>query len=435
MRDLLLCLIVFGALPWCFMRPHLGLLMWSWLGYMNPHRLSWGFAYNFPFVQVAALATLVGMLFSREPKRLPMSGTTFIWLLWISWMSFTTLFALNPLEAVPEWQRMVKIQLMVLVTLLVINNRERIDWLVWCIAISIGFFGTKGGIFTLATGGSYRVWGPPGTFIEGNNEVALALLVIIPLMRYLQMNQTNKWLSRGLMASMVLCGFSVVGSYSRGALLGGAAMLLVLWLRSRNKIMTLIPLVVIAGGALAFMPAQWFERMNTINSYEEDGSAMGRINAWHFAYNLAKDRPILGGGFNAFSPELFHKYAPDPNDFHDAHSIYFEVLAEHGFVGLSLYLAMAFGVMIMGSVIRGRTKKHEELKWAHDLASMLQVRFAGFAVGGAFLGLAYFDLPYHLMAIMILVNAVVNDTLKRRSVEAAAATKPPNPYERAWGST
>ena len=52
------------------------------------------------------------------------------------------------------------------------------------------------------------------------------------------------------------------------------------------------------------MPQQWFERMATIKTYEQDASAMGRINAWNMAFNLAKDRP-LGGGFDAFQWDMF----------------------------------------------------------------------------------------------------------------------------------
>jgi len=72
------------------------------------------------------------------------------------------------------------------------------------------------------------------------------------------------------------------------------------------------------------MPDAWMQRMGTIKTYEQDGSAMGRINAWHFAFNLALDRPIVGGGFETFQPDLFLKYAPEPENYHDSHSIYFE---------------------------------------------------------------------------------------------------------------
>src|SRR5690606_8939778 len=58
-RDIILPLIAFAAVPAAPGRPAIGLLVWSWLGYMNPHRLTWGFAYSFPFVMISAVATLI----------------------------------------------------------------------------------------------------------------------------------------------------------------------------------------------------------------------------------------------------------------------------------------------------------------------------------------------------------------------------------------
>jgi hypothetical protein len=57
-------------------------------------------------------------------------------------------------------------------------------------------------------------------------------------------------------------------------------------------------------------------------------------------------------------------------------------------------------------------------KWASDLAAMIQVSLIGYAVGGAFLGLAYFDLPYHLM-IIVLLAANSLGVLGNRSAFAA----------------
>ena len=407
MRDLLLTILVFGSVPFIFLRPHLGLLIWSWLGYMNPHRLTWGFAYDFPFVQVVAGATMLAMVFAKEKKRFPWSGLTVVWSLFVVWMSVTTVFALNADGAVSEWERTIKIQLMVLVTLLLINTPERINSLVWVIVVSIGFFGVKGGLFTAMTGGEFRVWGPPGSFIEGNNEIAFALLITVPLMRYLQLQARQHWMRWGLLVAMGLCGLAIVGSYSRGAFVAVGAMLFVLWLKGRRKLVTLVPILVLAGVSLAFMPDKYFDRIETIRSYEEDASAMGRINAWWFAFRLAQDNPVTGGGFQTFTRELFLVYAPEPLDFHDSHSIYFEVMAEHGFVGLVLFLVLGLLVLRTGQRIVSEASKSETLRWAGDLAAMLQVSFVGYAVGGAFLGLAYFDLPYHLMALMVLTQQIV----------------------------
>ena len=48
------------------------------------------------------------------------------------------------------------------------------------------------------------------------------------------------------------------------------------------------------------------------------------------------------------------------------------------------------------------------MHWARNLAAMLQVSIVGYAVGGAFLGLAYFDLYYHLVAMMVIAQVVAN---------------------------
>ncbi len=419
MRDLLLMLVMAGLLPFILARPTTGVLVWSWLGYMNPHRLTWGFAFDFPFVMVAALATLIAMPFSREPKRMPWSALTIVWMLWVLWMCVTTLLALNPADAVPEWERSMKIQLMVLATLLLMGDRQHIHRLVWVIALSIGFFGIKGGLFTVLTGGNYLVWGPLGSFIAGNNEIALALLTVLPLFRYLQVTSENIWIKRAMVACMVLCAASILGSWSRGALVGGAAMCAMLWLKMRNKWLTGAVIAVALVAFLAFLPEGWFDRMSTIKDYQQDQSAMGRINAWHFAVNLANDRPLVGGGFRAFAPELFMKYAPSPTDFHDAHSIYFEVLGEQGYVGLLLFVSLALIAFRTCGRIRRKTQQRADLAWASELAAMIQVSLVGFGVGGAFLGLAYFDLPYSLMAIVALTNAYVD-----RALAAQTAVKP-----------
>ncbi len=423
MRDLLVTAIIFGAIPFILKRPHIGILVWSWIAYMNPHRMSWGFAYNMPFAAITAVAVFAGMLFSKEPKRVPWTPVTIVWLLFVAWLCITTIFALTP-YATDELVRTLKIQLMTLITLMLMGTRERIHQLVWIIALSIGFFGIKGGLFVLATGGAYTVWGPTGSFITGNNEIALALIIVLPLMRYLQLQAKSMWLKHAFTVAMTLMLFSILASYSRGAFLAGAAMLLMLLAKSRHKIVIGIVLTVAVSTALVFMPDKWGERMGTIQNYEEDKSSMGRINAWWFAFNLAKDHPLVGGGFRTYTPDLFYKYAPIPDDFHDAHSIYFEVLAEHGFVGLILFLTMWLLTFRTGGWIVKRTRGVSNLSWARDLAAMIQVSLVGYAVGGAFLGLAYFDLPYHLMAILVLTRVIVerelsaNEKKEQGSIEA-----------------
>ena len=415
MRDIVVTLIIVGALPYIMRAPWFGIVMWNWVGIMNPHRLGWGFATSLPFAQIVGICTLVGMCFSKEKKSFPVNAVTVTLLIFIGWMCFTTITALNPDGAMAGMIKMLKIQFVILLGLMLMQSRERIHWLTWTLAVSVGFYGIKGGIFTLIGGGANMVLGPPGTFIEGNTQIGLALLMMLPLMRYLQLNSDRKGVRWGLTGAMLLTGIAVLGTHSRGALLGACVMLVVFWWKSRNKLLIMGAMIIAVPTFLAFMPQEWWAKMDTIQHYEQDRSAMGRINAWHFAFNLASDRP-LGGGFETFTPRLFGKYAPVPDDFHDAHSIYFEVLGEHGFVGLGLFLLLMWFTWRTGARIINLTKGKPHFTWARDLAQMAQVSLVSYWVAGSFLGLAYFDGYYLIISLLVLTRLVIE-----REIAAVAA--------------
>jgi putative inorganic carbon (HCO3(-)) transporter len=278
--------------------------------------------------------------------------------------------------------------------------------------------GVKGGLFTLLGGGSQHVWGPEGSFIGGNNEFALALVLIIPLLRFLQL-QMPHWVGRwALTAVMLLCAAAALGSQSRGALLAISAMTVTLWWRGKDKLRMGILLVMVSLPLVAFMPDQWSARMSTINTYEQDASAMGRINAWWNAWNLAWHYPA-GVGFDAARPELFARFAPHPDLVLAAHSIYFQILGNHGFIGLALFVGLWVATWRSAGWLRTQKAVEPEIKWTADLGAMCQVALVGYAVGGAFLSLAYFDLPYNIMAMVVLTRVwVEKQSWKTESCES-----------------
>ena len=406
MRDIIVFAIVGWALLKVFSRPYIGIYLWTWLSLMNPHRLTWGAAYDFPFAAVVGGVTILVTLFTKQPKRMVWTRESVLLLIFMAWMILTTLFAFQKDPAYEYLNQVLKIQVFVFMTVYLITDQQKLNGLIWVTVLSLGFFGIKGGIFTLLGGGVSHVMGPDDSFIGENNALALALIMTIPLIAYLFFQEKRRWLRYGLMGAMFLCGISVFGSQSRGALLGIIAMAIFLWIKSRRKVLIGTSLIAITVTVLLLMPAAWWERMGTIETYQTDASAEGRINSWWTAWNVATHN-VLGGGFKMFSRETFLRYAPNPNIVFDAHSIYFQVLGEHGFIGLGLFLAIAvFSWLRCGQIIR-LCKHDPERKWAADLAGMLQVSFIGFAVSGAFLSLAYFDFYYDLIAIMLITWGLV----------------------------
>lgn len=400
--------MVFSSLPAIVMRPYIGVLVWSWLGYMNPHRLTWGFAYNFPFSQVVAGTVLAALVFSPEPKRIPITALTVVWMLFLGWICVTTYFAMYPEAAMEMFVRIVKIQLMCFVTMMLITTHRRLDQLIWVIVFSLGFFGVKGGIFKLVTGGSAALYGPGG-FIEDNNALAIALVLTIPLVNYLRMISTHKLLRWALLISMVLIGVAVISTFSRAAALGGVAMCGLIWLKSNRKLVTALALLALLPLLYVWAPDTWHERMATISEGAETGefeaSAQSRLDIWAMVLNLSKDRPVVGAGLSPWFKETYDRYAPEPEKIKKvwaAHSIYFSVLAEHGYVGLGLFLLIYLLAFRTASRIIRDCEGIPEAEWLQKLTTMLQISLGGFTVAGAFHQLPYFDLPWHLIAVIAI---------------------------------
>ncbi|HND14066.1 MAG TPA: putative O-glycosylation ligase, exosortase A system-associated [Pseudomonadales bacterium] len=414
MRDIFVTLVVFGSLPLILWRPFYGIIMWTWLGYMNPHRMAWGFSTTMPFAMMVALTTLIALLISKEPKKIPWTRETVLLLLFVIWMCITTYFAFRPDLAVEQLDKVLKIQFMTFVALILLTSRERIHALVWTVALSLGFYGIKGGIFTVLTGGGFHVQGPPGTFIGGNNELGLALLMTIPLMRYLQVEESRQWLKLGLTGAIVLTLVAVLGTQSRGALVGLVVMgSIFVWKSPRRATFILLAAVAVPL-VLGFMPESWWARMDTINNYQEDASSMQRIEAWKHAWSIGTTY-VMGGGFEANVA----------SGARDVHSIYFEVLGEQGFPGLAMFLSLlAFTWLSAGWIIR-HAKKHGELKWAENLARMLQVSGVAYCTSGIFLGMAYFDYIYLLVALVVATRQLVASHLAAQApaTQSAFATQ------------
>lgn len=403
MRDIAVTLVVIIGCLYTIKRPYIGVLLWSWLSYMNPHRLCYGFAYSMPFAQVTAVILIASTMFSKDKQRIPFGRITAIWVVFTVFMGVTTYFAYFPDKAWVQYSKVLKIFFITFLTIVIINDIEKLRKLIWVIVLSIGYYSVKGGFFTIKTGGGEKVWGPAGSFIEDNNGLAVAVLMIIPLMIYLYQTEKKEWVKKSLIMAVMLSLFSVLGSQSRGAFLAIVIVGFNYWIKSDKKVVTAITVLVIATALFTFMPESWYKRMGTINEYEEDKSAMGRLNAWEYAFNAANHN-ILGMGFDSWSSQTFAMYAPNPLDVHAAHSIYFTILADHGWIGFFLYLIIYLMTWNMLKKVIKDTSQDIKYKEYNILSRMIQIGFLAYFSGGAFLSLSYFDLPWHFISFVILLR-------------------------------
>lgn len=432
MRDIILILFLAGLLPVSLKRPFVGALTFAFISLASPHRFTWGFAYSMPWAMLYAATTMLGLLMTRERmigdsmrRYLPM-------LMYLAWTTVTTIFAIEHDYAVERWIEVAKIHLMCLVTLSLLTKWDDVKLLVWVTVCSVSFYGLKGGAFTLVTGGDYLVWGPPQSAIQDNNHLAVGLVMMLPMMYWLYAQSRSRWVAWIVLFSAAMTAVSILGSHSRSAFLGIIAMSVFLVLKSQHKFALMVVTVTGAAAALAFMPDSYWSRMATIETYQQDASAMGRLNVWRTAVNIANDR-LTGAGFEYYTPTAFNRYAPVPEDIHSSHSIYFQALGEHGWIGLAMYLFIWAYVWLVCRRIAITTGASDEGRAQALLAQMVQTSLVGLAVGGAFVNVGNWDMLYYL-AITALATARVLDSL-RAGVTIATSRRNPFASRVRWGPT
>jgi len=422
--SLFVAILVMAAVPLIFKRAFVGVLAWSWLSFMYPHRLVYGFATQFPFLDVVAGATILSALFGQDKKRFPAHPVLVPFLLYAVWVCLTTLFSPNIELAAGKLNTVMKAMLLGLMVPILITTQHRMMALIMAIGGSFGFYALKGGAFTLATGGQFNVMGPLGTFIQDRNDLALALVMCIPLFRFLHLHAPHKILRLGALGLLLGAAVSVIGSQSRGGFIAIAIVGLWLILTSRHRAGLLVAVIIMSAFTVSFMPDSWKERMSTVQTYEEDKSAMGRLQMWRYGIEIADDYP-LGIGFRAYKMrDVAAGYLPEGITLRASHSIYFEVLGEHGYVGLFLFLFLYAAAFFSFGQTRKIARRNGP-DWPAALSSMMQASLVAYASGGAFLEVASFDLSFQIVGIAMALSLIVQELVKGQEAATAA---PPQPF-------
>ena len=341
MRDLIFSVLVLGLVPVCFRRPFVGLLVFSWLAYMRPQDLTWGFAREQRWSYLVALVTFIGFIRSRPQRWFMPNWRTFVMIGMVIVVGVSVALSENPNKAqLTKYLEFSKIIVITLFTTAVVQRREHLRMLIWMIALSLGFYGIKSGIWGIMTGMSTRIIRGPGGMMEDNNDLALALAMVVPLLWILGQTERRAMVRRAFLIATPLTCITIMLTQSRGGFLAMAGAIGILVWRSRNRVAVLSVVVVLGIVAFAAAPASYKERLSTIVDYKTEGSAAGRVYAWGVGLRMAADNPALGVGIDKFRQ---HYLDYDPNPSADklagqniivAHSSYVEMMAESGFIAL-----------------------------------------------------------------------------------------------------
>jgi probable O-glycosylation ligase (exosortase A-associated) len=419
MRDLVVFLLVLMMMPSSFRRPFVGLLVFSWLAYMRPQDLCWGFARTMRLSFFVGLAMVLGWWANELGRR-----RFTIWEPRTRLMGLLGLLvALSYLQARTQdaytnayFFEYLKILAVALFTVGQVDTRERMRAMLWVIAGSLGFFGVKNGLIGLARGGGQILRGPGG-MLEDNNDFALALVMNVPLLWYLGIDEAKRrpWVKRATQAAVALTVLTILLTHSRGAFLALCGTTMWIAWRSGHLMRALGGLFVLALLFPVLAPASVLERLSTIGDTGES-SANARLTAWATAFRMIADHPWFGVGMRNFQSH-FREYSVVPlgetGTTYVAHNSYLQIWAESGSLAFVVYLLLLASVFVTLRRIYRVGRLRPDLAWAGNYARMMEATTIGFVMGAFFLNRGHFDLFYHWLALVSSLALITYAQLRR----------------------
>jgi len=432
MRDLVLVSLLPLLIYYSFKRPFIGAGLWLWTSAFNVNHLVYGFASSITYNRLFAIVTILSYLFSRNKPKMSLDKLSIVILMFFIWATLSTILGGASQETMWErWGEFMKIILFYVFAIAILERKQHIEFMMWLLVLSIGALAAAEGLKFLVSGGSHRIGALRG--ITGdNNFFAVMILTMLPMAFYLITQTEQKLIKNGLVVVVALAILGLISTYSRSGFVGLAVLVLFALKSSKRKFLWIIVISTVIFTAINLLPEEWFGRMNTVENAEDDGSFMHRVVVWKMATVIAINNPLFGEGFKAvenlalwqqyYSDLHLLDFIPTPEALYyepvrAAHSIYFQVLSNHGFFGLFIFLLILLSAYVkMGSIIR-RAKKYEMGEWVYTLMSMLRVSLIAYCLSGGTVSVAYFDFLYAIFVIIYVVdNRIVVDKTNKQLV-------------------
>jgi probable O-glycosylation ligase (exosortase A-associated) len=239
-----------------------------------------------------------------------------------------------------------------------------------------------------------------------NNGVGVAMLMLAPIIQFLAQTTQRKW-------ARPLYWFLFVGviaraltTYSRGAFLACIGLGWVYLLHSRQKLRLLFGMALLLAIILPALPEEYWDRIKTIETYEEDNSSAGRLHFWKVAINMANAHPFFGVGYMSYLP-AYSTYDFSSGAYgtrRAVHSSYFSVLAELGYLGAALFAAILGSAWYSCRRVSKLAQRDPSLSALDKSAFALRMSLVAFLCGGAFLSYAYKEIVWHFIGLTMVVD-------------------------------
>jgi len=267
-----------------------------------------------------------------------------------------------------------------------------------------------------------RVAGVVGGMFGNPNDMALHLVVMIPLAIGLLLS-TRNILAKPLYAA---CAFLMVGgiiaSFSRGAFLGllGACVVLAWKLGRRNRLVMIVLVAIFVVALVALAPGEYTDRLSTIGSVNRDASSSSRRDLLVRSIIVAIYNPVFGVGIGNFHIVSIRELV--------SHNSYTQVAAEMGLAAAVIYVSFIVVPIRRLRLIEHATYATRRGSRIYYLSVALQASLIAFMIGSFFGSVAYQFSVYYLVGYAVALRRIyeaqtgtVVSPLSRKEKRAAAA--------------
>jgi len=431
MRDALLLLVWVALLLYAFRQPFIGVMIWIWVALLSPTYFVYGFMYDAQLNKSIAIVTALAFLFSAGKKKIHWDANLILLILLLLQGTISYVLTQNNTGAPEVFDKFWKACVLCVLINMTVTTRLRLHSVVLISAIALGFHGLDEGGKMLISGGGHHMQGLAG--FGDNNQAAIPLLMVLPILYYLSRQSVNRWVRYACLGTVLLDVLAVMSTWSRGAFIGLGVLAVALVVLSRRRLRALVLVGAAATIVLSIGSASYFDRIDTIRTAEDDGSFMGRVLAWRVSYEIARENPLLGEGFHGVQdPKIWQRYVYKvdiPEIYHHmelpkakaAHSIYFEVMGDLGFLGLTLFLMLMFTGFQNSRKTLKISKRDPQLQWMYDLAVMLRLSLIVYATSGAGVSMAWFEFFYIVLTMISVLTRLAREV---RAEELGEASRP-----------
>jgi probable O-glycosylation ligase (exosortase A-associated) len=423
MADIFILFIFLFFLFFGITRPYVAFCGYIWVDIFNPQKISFGFLSTLPMSLTMGLICFCCLLFNMQKIKKPSNFKIIgVLVLFAAWITITTVFSYFPIWAWFKWDVAIKTMLMTILFCFVINKKEQLELCFATFALSASYFIVTSGTKTILGGGGYGVnliTAAGNSGISESSTLAMVAVMLIPMVLFFKRNtllfsslRNKKFVWFVPIIFIIAC---VIGTQARTGLVAFVIFVLLKVATSSNKFRNITLLSILAVFAFSFVVSDdWKQRMGTINNASADASASGRMLVWQWTFDFAKSHPV-GGGFNAYLANggLWQAYADVPIEGEKPkafHSIYFEVLGEHGFMGLFLFLTFILLAWLSNKQVIKNSMNSEKGQWLNECGTMLNHSIIIFCISGAFIGVAFQPFIYYLVAFSIILKKIEHNS-------------------------